>query len=68
MTDNHTEKTLMSYSKQELVNHCMALEKTNEALRTTFEKQYENCMKIIEDMKILNSTLKKARSEGKWKK
>ena len=61
MTDNHTEKTLMSYSKQELVNHCMALEKTNEALRTTFEKQYENCMKIIEDMKILNSTLEKAR-------
>ena len=61
MTNNHTEKTLMSYSKQELVNHCMALEKTNEALRTTFEKQYENCMKIIEDMKILNSTLEKAR-------
>ena len=65
MTDNHTEKTLMSYSKQKLVDHCIALEKTNATLRTAFEKQYENCMKIIDDMKILNSTLKKARSEGK---
>ena len=63
MTDNHTEKTLMSYSKQELVDHCIALEKTNEALRTTFEIQYANCMKIVEDMKILNNTLEKARSE-----
>ena len=65
MTDNHTEKTLMSYSKQKLVDHCIALEKTNAALRTTFEIQYENCMKMVEDMKILNNTLEKARSEGK---
>ena len=65
MTNSHTEKTLMSYSKQELVDHCIALEKTNEALRQTFEIQYANCMKMVEDMKILNSTLEKARSEGK---
>jgi hypothetical protein len=61
MTDNHTAKTLMSYSKQELVDHCMALEKTNEALRQTFEIQYANCLKIVEDMKILNNTLEKVR-------
>ena len=63
MTDNHTEKTLMSYTKQELVDHCIALEKTNEALRTTFEIQYANCLKIVEDMKILNNTLEKARRQ-----
>ena len=60
--DNHTEKTLMSYSKQELVDHCIALEKTNDALRTSFEIQYDNCIKMVNDMKILNSGLEKARA------
>lgn len=63
--EEHRKSTLMAYSKEELADHCVALEQTNNALRQTFEIQYDNCLKMVNDMKILNDGLKIARSEGK---
>ena len=52
----------MSHSKRGLVDYCIMLEKNNEVLRDTLETQYANCMKMIDDMKILNRALETARS------
>lgn len=57
----HEKRTLMAKSKEELVDHIMCLEHNNTAMAESFEIQYQNCMKIVEDMNLLNDTLKKAR-------
>ena len=58
----HTRGTLMNYSKSDLVEHCMALEHNISALKERFEVQYSNCMKIVDDMKLLNENLRRVRS------
>ena len=50
----HERSTLMNYSKTNLVDHCMALERNNNLLRKRFEIQYQNCMNIVADMNVLN--------------
>lgn len=53
--------TLMGYSKQELVDHYLILANNNRVLRANFEVQYKNCMKIVDDMNLLNDEYKKSR-------
>ena len=55
----HKESALKKYSKKELINHCIDLEHNLDALKKTFEVQYQNCMNMIADMNILNNTMKK---------
>jgi len=64
MNAEHSRKTLMGYSKEDLVEHCMALEHNNKALKMQFETQYQNCMKIIEDMNVLNKGFKETQHDN----
>ena len=63
----HSKKTLMGYKKEELVEHCMALEHNNKALKKNFEIQYQNCMKIINDMNLLNKGYKESKKANNIK-
>jgi hypothetical protein len=56
----HARKTLMNYTKEELVAHCMTLEHNVKALEERFEVQYRNCVSLIADMNILNDTMPKS--------
>lgn len=43
----HKEKTLMSYTKKQLVELVMCLETNNNALHETIEQQAKNCIKLL---------------------
>lgn len=58
MIDKHTKNTLNHWSKKDLVEHCICLEHNNKSLRESFEIQYQNCMKMIENMNLLNKRFK----------
>ena len=58
----HAKNTLMNYTKEDLAEHCMALENNVHALKERFEIQYSNCMEMIDDMKLLNENLRRVRS------
>ena len=64
MEKEHRKSTLMNYTKEELVEYCMCLEHTNNVLEHNFENQYRNCMKLLDDMKLINDTYKNRRKEG----
>lgn len=61
--DKHKKRTLMGYTKEELVDHCLCLEHNNSVLKENFEIQYKNCMKMIDDMNLLNNTLLQSRKQ-----
>jgi uncharacterized protein YdeI (YjbR/CyaY-like superfamily) len=48
----------------EWVEYCMCLEHNNNVLEHNFENQYRNCMKLLDDMKLINDTYKNRRKEG----
>ena len=56
-------KTLMRYSKKDLAERIAILEHNNKAINERFEIQYSNCMRIVEDMNLLNSEMKKLRKD-----
>ena len=64
MINNHRKSTLKNYKKEELVDYCLALEQNITNLKASFEVQCSNCMKIVDDMNLLNEGLKKAREQG----
>ena len=64
MIDNHRKSTLLNYTKEDLAAYCLTLEQNISNLKASFEVQYANCMKIVEDMNLLNEGLKKAREQG----
>jgi len=47
----------MNWSKQKLVDYVNDLENNNENLKKNFETQYQNCMKIVNDMNVLNGVM-----------
>lgn len=57
----HTRNTLMHWRKEDLVEHILCLEHNNNVLHETFEQQYKNCMQLIDDMNLINDTLKNVR-------
>lgn len=61
ITKEHKRSALMRWSKADLVEHCLCLEHNLNVLHETFEQQYKNCMQILDDMKLINDTLKNVR-------
>lgn len=46
----HRKSTLMQRSKEELVDHIICLEKNNNALHESFDIQYQNVLKMIDEI------------------
>lgn len=61
ITKEHKRNTLMQWSKADLVEHILCLEHNVNVLHETFEQQYKNCMQLIDDMTLINDTLKNVR-------
>lgn len=57
----HKKYTLMRWSKEELAEHIIMLEHNINALNESFENQYSNCLKLVDDMKLLNKTFWEAK-------
>ena len=57
----HKKSTLMRWSKEELTEHIIMLEHNINALNESFENQYSNCLKLVDDMKLLNKTFWEAK-------
>ena len=63
MEKDHRKSTLMNYTKEQLVDYCMCLEHNNNVLEHNFNQQYKNCLKLLDDMKLVNDTYKNSRKE-----
>ena len=57
----HKRSTLMQWNKANLVEHILTLEHNVNVMHETFEQQYKNCVQMINDMTIINDTLKGVR-------
>ena len=57
----HSVNTLNHWTKQELVEYITLLEENYINLEKRFDIQYTNCLKLIDDMAIVNETYKQAR-------
>lgn len=51
----------MNWTKEALIDRVMRLEHNNAAQAESFEIQYQNCTKMIDDMNLLNNGLKETR-------
>ena len=65
MEKEHRKSTLMQYTKEQLVEYCMCLEHNNNVMEQNFNQQYINCMKLLDDMKLINDTYKNRKIEQK---
>lgn len=52
----HKKSTLMRLSKEQLVDYVIMLEHNIITVDESFDNQYQNCLKMIDDMKLLNKT------------
>lgn len=52
----HKKATLMGWSKEELVDYILCLEHNINVVNESFENQYHNCLKLLDDMKLVNKT------------
>ena len=57
----HRKSTLMSWSKEELAEHIMCLEHNINALNESFDNQYNNCLKLLNDMELVGRTYTEAK-------
>lgn len=57
----HKKATLMRWSKEDLAEHILMLEHNINALDETFENQYSNCLKLLDNMALLNNTFGEAK-------
>lgn len=64
MEKEHRKSTLMNYTKEQLVDYCMCLEHNNNVMEQNFNQQYLNCMKLLDDMKLINDTYKNRHKGG----
>ncbi|MEG0365545.1 MAG: hypothetical protein RR585_01825 [Coprobacillus sp.] len=65
MKEIHTRNTLSNWSKEDLIDHVMCLEHNNKVLKENFDIQYKNCIKILDDMKLINDIYKHREKEVK---
>ena len=63
MEKEHRKSTLMRYTKEQLVDYCMCLEHNNNVMEQNFNQQYINCMRMLDDMKLINDTYKNRKKE-----
>ena len=52
----HKKVTLMRWNKEELVDYILCLEHNINVVSEKFENQYNNCLKMLDDMKLINKT------------
>lgn len=57
----HRKTALMKWTKEELAEHIVCLEHNYNALYESFDNQYHNCLKLLDDMKLVNDTYSKAK-------
>lgn len=57
----HRKTALMKWTKEELADHILSLEHNYNALYETFDNQYHNCLKLLDDMKLVNDTYRQAK-------
>ena len=57
----HKKETLMRWSKEELAEYIMCLEHNINVVRESFDNQYHNCLKLLDDMKLVNKTYLEAK-------
>ena len=52
----HTKVTLSHWTKSELIDYILMLEHNINVVQESFDNQYANCLKILDDMKLINKT------------
>lgn len=52
----HKKATLLHWNKEELADYCIMLEHNINAISESLDNQYTNCLKILNDMKLINKT------------
>ena len=52
----HRKTALMKWTKEELAEHIVCLEHNYNVLYESFDNQYFNCLKLLDDMKMINDT------------
>ena len=52
----HKREALLRWTKEELVDHIMCLEHNINVVSESFDIQYHNCMKLLDEMKLINKT------------
>lgn len=57
----HAKSTLMHSSKEQLVDYILTLEHNLDVLHQSFDNQYNNCVALLENMRIVNDTYKEAK-------
>ena len=57
----HRKTALMKWTKEELAEHIVCLEHNYNALYESFDNQYHNCLKLLDDMKLVNDTYSNAK-------
>jgi hypothetical protein len=61
MQKEHKKATLMNWSKEELVEYILCLEHNINAVSESFDNQYHNCLKLFDEMKLINKTYLEAK-------
>ena len=61
MQKEHKKETLMRWTKEELADYIMCLEHNINVVSESFDVQYHNCMKLLDDMKLVNKTYLEAK-------
>lgn len=59
----HRKTALMRWTKEELADHIVCLEHNYNVLYQSFDNQYHNCLKLLDDMKLVNDTYSEARKK-----
>ena len=52
----HTKTTLSHWNKEELIDYIIMLEHNINVVQESFENQYNNCLKLLDDMSLVNKT------------
>lgn len=58
----HRKATLMKWTKEELAEHILCLEHNINVVQESFDNQYHNCLKLLDDMKLTNKTYAEAKA------
>lgn len=58
----HKKSTLLRWNKQELVDYIIMLEHNINVVQEGFNNQYNNCLILLDNMKIMNETYSKNKS------
>lgn len=52
----HKKSTLSRWNKEELIDYIIMLEHNINVVQESFENQYNNCLKLLDNMSLVNKT------------